>query len=992
MVMTRTFRKSILRELKQSPGRFIAIFFIIAIGAGFFAGVGCTAPSMLFTAENHFRDSKLADFRLISTMGITDKDVQEVRNFDGVATVMPRYAFNAKVSQGDFVCVASLKSLPTNTENNPNYLNQLTVISGRLPEKSGECVVDSKSGARVGDKFIISDDIEGGEVSMLKTTEIEVVGTVISPEYISFSRGNTSLGSGEIYTFIFINEQTFDSEYYTEINLLLDESIKMSPFSGKYKTLIDTFEEKFEALGLRRAQVRHSDILAEAEEEIAEAEQEIADAEAELATAIADTNAELEDARRKINDGIAEYEKGRKQYLENYDTIVAGEAELEKAKALLASVPPGTPPEMLPFDIVELQSQIAANGAKLAAGRQALEEARLKLERAATDLKSGEADYHAGRAEAEEKFAEAQTEIDDARVEIADARTELADLEKPEWLIFTRDDNPGYSMFEQNADRINILAMTIPPFMFVIAALVCLTTMTRLIEEQRTTIGTLKALGYSRRSILSKYMFYSIFISLSGSIVGVIAGVLIFPPNIWHAYGEMFLFPTFDLLAVPIICIIALLAGVLVTVAVTFYSCYNAQNSVAAELMRPKAPKPGKRVLLERITFIWRNLTFNQKATLRNLFRYKKRLVMTILGVAGCCALLVAIIGLNDSITGIADKQYTEISHYNISVLLNEDADRADVKKLLSEKGDFTLAHESSGLLLANNKDTSNYTLTVTVPETPSDFSDFVSLLNNDNLDEVLKLESSSEADLPNIIITNKIAKHLGIRVGDIVDFSTLDIEPIKAKVVGISRNYVLNFIYMTSEDFTKAFELEPVFETAFLRLNDVSDENMENALTKIIDDENVEFALSAQVVKKNINSISENMTVIIVVIQLMASILAIIVLYNLININITEREREIATLKVLGYKRSEIFAYIFSESMILTLIGSFFGIFVGIGLHKFVIAAIEVDEVTFLDQVSPMSFVEAVAFTLICCVFVNIIMQPKLNRIQPVSSLKSPE
>lgn len=1049
MVMNRPLRKSIFRDLRQSPGRFIAVFFIIAIGAGFFAGVGCTAPSMLFTGDNYFNETRLADFRLISTMGITDDDVEAIERIDGVNTVMPRYAFNAKLTQDDYASVFAIKSIPKNTDDNPNYLNQLTIIEGRLPIKSGECVVDYKSDVSIGDKFSVTDSIEGGELSMLKTNEIEIVGTVRSPEYISFNRGNTSLGSGEIYAFIYLAEDTFDSEYYTEVNLLLDESIEISAFSDQYKKLIEDMTVVFEEFGLNRADIRMNEIVGDAKDELADAETELADAiidaeakfadaeeeltnaaieaqeelakaEQELNDAIVKTDKELRDAYNKLEAGRIEHAAGIEEYNKNLAKLQEGEAQLAEAKALLASLPPGVPPEMLPINPEVLRAQIAQSEAELAAGRAALNEALVKLNNAAAEITAGQEQYNQGRIEAEQSFAEArrkidqgridaQTALDEARVEIDngrieaseefakaqakidDAHAEIAAIELPEWMIFTRENNPGYATLEPNADRVETLAMTIPPFMFIIAALVCLTTMTRLVEEQRTIIGTLKALGYSRKTIVSKYMFYSITISLSGSIVGVIVGVLVFPINIWHAYGEMFHLGEFDLFPVPIICAIALLAGVLVTAGVTFASCYSAQKSVAAELMRPKAPKPGKRVLLERVTVVWKRLTFNQKATLRNLFRYKRRLIMTIIGVAGCCALLLGIIGLRDSVTGIADRQYEEISHYNISVLLDENSNREQVDDLLASNGEFTFIHENSGELSKGDIVSDDFSITITVPENIDDFNRFISFLDAEEKNEIV-LKDSKEGDPPNIVITNKIAKFLGAKKGDIVRISSFDGEPTDARVIGVAKNYVLNFVYMTPSDYVKAFDKQPSYLTALLKLDDSSEENVDKILAKLIENDNIEYAISIGVIKKNINSISDNLTVIILVIQLMSTILAIIVLYNLIYINITEREREIATLKVLGYKKTEIFTYIFSESLILTIIGSFFGVFVGIGLHRYVIGAIEVDEVTFVTDISPTGYIFAVGFTLVCCLIVNLIMQPKLHKIQPVSSLKSPE
>ena len=981
----KSLRKSILRDLRHSPGRFIAVFIIIAIGSGFFAGIACTAPSMLLTADNYFNKTRLADIRLVSTMGITNEDVSEVRSLDEVEAVMPRYAFTAKVKFMDIVSTISVKSLPHLADpDNPNYLNQITLIEGEMPKAADECVIDVNYGAKIGSKFTITDEIEGGDIDMLAATELTVVGIAKSPEYITFARGNTTLGNGEINSFLYVPDSTFDSEYYTEINILLKESVDISAFSQKYKDLIEESEAFFDKLGEERAFIRHQDILDEAEEKIAEAQQELNDSIREL-------NEELADARAELDDGRAQYEQGRQEYLANSAKLADAEAKLAEAKKSLAAIPPGVPPEMLPVDPNVLAAQIAATEKQLASGRAALEEAYRELTNAREEISSGEQKYADGVAEANQKIADAQQEIDDARAEIAD-------IDKPEWMTFTREDNPGYSTLEPNADRIGSLSLTIPPFMFLIAALVCLTTMTRLVEEQRTLIGTLKALGFSRRTIIAKYMFYSILVSLLGSILGVVLGIKLFPTSIWNAYGEMFTLGDFYIMPVPIVCIVALLAGVITTTLTTYSACYNVQKSQAAQLMRPKAPKPGKRVFLERIGIIWRRLSFHQKSTIRNMFRYKKRLFMTLIGVAGCCALLLGGIGLQDSVAGIADKQYSEISHYDILVLLDDDAENKDeLTRELASKGDTLLISQSSGRLEFNGKNTSEFSLEFFIPSEPSRMSDFVSLIDY-KTKEYFTL-SNATSDRPGIVITTKIADILDVKKGDVVSLTNSNDEVAELEIAGITQNYIFNYIYMTPDDYERAFEDPLDFSSVLLTLyqtsnadEDAQNEKIDSALTSIIKMDGIEYAMSSKGIKRSVDEISDNMNTVMLIVRNMAALLALVVLYNLININITEREREIATLKVLGYKRSEVFMYIFSESMLLTLIGSAFGLFIGIGLHAYVISAIETDEVTFIETIEPSSFVLALVFTLLCCVAVNIIMQPKLRKIEPVSSLKSPE
>ncbi|MDR0885517.1 MAG: FtsX-like permease family protein [Clostridiales Family XIII bacterium] len=1097
---SKTLRKSIFRDLRKSPGRFVAIFFIIAIGAGFFAGIGCTAPSMLYTANNFIHKMRLADYRLLSTMGITKDDVAEIEKIDGINVVYPRYTFNAKVMHEGPVNVFTIKSMPSNAssaDEDNDYINRLTIVEGRLPEKAGECVVDNTYDAQIDDLFTITDELEGAETDMLKTRELKVVGRVSSPEYISFARGNTTLGNGEISAFIYVTDDNFDSDYYTEVDLLLDQSTKISAFGNAYEKLIKKYDADLKDFGEKRAAIRYDEVMTDGEKEITDAEKKLSDGKTELADGIAkledaktqvadgkiqiaDGKSKLEDAKAKVADGRrelatakakvaegktqleigkAKFSDGKmqleaaktqaadgKRQLEAAKSQVAdGKAQLAAAKEQLAAIPPGIPAEMLPFDPVALaaqiaaseaeiaasENQIAASEAEIAAGDQKIAESEAELQASENKIVTSEAELTASEqkiasseaelqaAEAkivasvkviaeneakiqdseslitqhETEIADSETKIADAETKLADGKKELSDLEEPEWLIYPRDDNPAYNGFKPNADRIGSLAATIPPFMYLIAMLVCLTTMTRLVEEQRTQIGTLKALGFGRSTILAKYMLYAIVVSFLGSIFGVIIGISLFPKNIWNAYGSMYTLGSFDLYASPVTIGIALFAGMIATCGATLFACYNAQRSHAAQLMRPKAPKAGKRVLLERVTPLWRILTFNQKATIRNLFRYKKRLFMTIIGVAGCTALLLTGLGLRDSIGGIAEKQYTEISHYNISVLLKDDADKQAVVKDLSQYGDDFSISEEAGDAIYRQSDTTNVPVSIFVPKDPEKMPDFITLLDNKTKDEIY-LDQSDSTNQTSIIITEKVAELIGAKKGNTIEIRNAEDTSAKVKIAGICTNYIYNYIYMTPDDYKAAFGKDIDYESVLLKTDepDADSENTDDVITKIIDTDGVEFAYSSQTIMDTVNDISENLSTVILLIRNMAAILAIVVLYNLININITEREREIATLKVLGYKRIEVFNYIFSESMILTVIGSIAGLFVGIGLHSYVMSAVETDEVSFVTEIQPMSFVLAVIFTLICCIVVNIIMQPKLHRIEPVSSLKSAE
>ncbi|MDR0853488.1 MAG: FtsX-like permease family protein [Clostridiales Family XIII bacterium] len=1026
--MKKTFRKNVIRDLTSSPGRFIAIFIIIALGSGFFAGIGMTAPSMKWTAEKYFEREKLADMRLMSTMGITEDDVKAIASSDGVAAVMPRYSLTAKIKYEDTLPVFSIISLPKNTKaSNASYLDRLTILEGRMPKAADECIIDAHAEIPIGEKVEITGETEGAEISILKKRKFEVVGICNSSEYISFSRGRTALGSGEIAGFIYVSEKAFDSDYFTDIAILFDESSKISPFGSEYEELIEEKTDELERLTEERAVLRHDEIVQDARDELSDSQAELDEAQAELDDAKAEADSKLADALLEIEKGEAEYQSGLSDYEANLAEIENGEAQLakgradieaskkqiEEAKAQFAAIPPGVPPERLPINPDELRATIEAGEAQIAAGeaqlnqseaeltsgRAALEAAKLELDAAAEKLASGRAEYDENAAKARTEIADGQREIDDGQKKIDDGLAEVETIETPEWLFFTRDDNPGYDGFKPNYERISSLATTVPPFMFLIAALVCLTTMTRLVEEQRTQVGTLKAIGLTKRSILMKYLLYSGVISLLGSVFGVIAGVLLFPGRIWHAYSQLYSMGDLQIHLVPLTTAIALIAGIAATMIATFAACYSEQKAPAAELMRPKAPRAGKRVLLERIPLLWKHLSFHSKVTTRNLFRYKKRLIMTVIGVAGCCALLLTGMGLKDSIRDIADRQYGEIVQSDVTVMVDDEATSEEIKSIdkeVGKYGDYLYTSESAITVKHAGKKSNAITVYLSVPKEPEKFSDFVIMPDAKHLGKNINLtklpKTSDEPNVANGVISKKLADTVAAKVGDVVNVKLASGKKADIFVSGIATNYIYNYIYITPEDYEKTLGSEPVFKIIMLKSDDTSKPAVDAALTKFLETDGIDYAYSSEEMKELMNDVSKNMGAIILLIRLMAAALAIVVLYNLININITEREREIATLKVLGYKKIELFRYIFSESMILTVMGTIAGLFVGIALHSHVMNAVEIDEVAFPKTIHPLSYILAVLFTLICCLAVNIMMQPKLHRIEPVSSLKSPE
>lgn len=653
--------------------------------------------------------------------------------------------------------------------------------------------------------------------------------------------------------------------------------------------------------------------------------------------------------------------------------LEAGQTALNNAKATLDS------------GWSELNSgQIALNNAQadINSGKAEITKAKQTLADGEAKLANGKAEYDTQKADAEKEFA-------DADAEIAKNQQKIEDIEKPAWYVTDRTSNSGYTGLKDDSERIDAIAQMFPLFFFLVAALVCLTTMTRMVEDQRTQIGTLKALGFNKASIAFKYIFYASTASLSGAIVGVIAGFLIFPGTIWSAYRIMYLMPPVTRADHTSLAVAGVLLSVFCTTISTIWACYSELRSVPSELMRPKAPKPGKRVLLERIPFIWKRISFSNKLTIRNLFRYKKRFFMTVIGVAGCTALLVTGFGLRDSITGIAGQQYGVIEKYNIMVYMqdpsNKNAD-TELNRKLNSLGNSMYISQDAITVKTTDVSSNGMTVNAFTFEEPENVDTFIHFQNR-KTQEPIALPTGNE-----VIITEKLSSKLGISVGDSIEIGRTDSEMISVTVSGISENYLLNYVYMQPSTYKEMLGKEVEYSTVLLNLNDSSDANISATLTNLIDTDNVMSAIGTDALVSQIDDMLGSLNKVLWVIVLAAALLAIVVLYNLTNINITERSREIATLKVLGFYDNEVSSYIFRENFVLTLISIVVGLVMGVFLHRYVITTAEIDQVMFMRTVKPLSYVFAGVFTILSNIIVSLIMMPKLKKINMIESLKSSE
>lgn len=1053
----KALRKDFYMEIRRSLGRFLSIFFIVAIGVAFFSGIRVSEPDMRYSADAYFDQQNLMDIEVISTMGLTDDDIAAVEAVDGIAAAEGGYSVDALCTEGDNQVVVHVMSLlPT--------MNQVQLEKGKMPEAADECVVDvdylASGSLEIGDTITFSSGTDSEITDTLTTDTFIIVGAVSSPCYIGFERGSSTVGNGSVAGFVCVPEESFSLEVYTEIYAQVEGAKALTAFTDEYDSRIEEVLDSVEAIKEERQQARYQEVVDEANEALNDARQELADAEQELEDGRTQAEQELADARKQLEDAEKELEDGRTELESSKEQLEASKKEIQSSKQELEArqkeLEDGT--EQLNQGIDELNASIdALNEAKdqyntLAAsgqtddvtlatmnalyeqiqqGEAQIEAARAEIEASRAQLESGQEqinqgvsqieegeqqiadaeqqiedaeaeladgeqeiadgweEYYDGEKEAQEEIADGERQIADAKEKLADAEQEVADIEQPTWYVYDRDNLSDYSGYGDNADRMRAIGEVFPVIFFLVAALISLTTMTRMVEEQRTLIGTLKALGYEKHSIAGKYLGYACLATVSGSVLGILFGEKVFPYIIITAYGIMY--QHMNVVVLPYSLeygLIASVAALVCTIGATFFSCFRELREQAAELMRPPTPKQGQRVFLERISFIWKRLNFSWKATVRNIVRYKKRFFMTVFGIGGCMALLLVGFGLKDSIMAIAVLQYEEIQLYDGNIILNEDAsdeEKQEVLDMISSTDQVADAAENllKQITIGNGNEWKDVYLNV--PADVESYPDFV-LLQDRTTKEQYFLDDDG------VILTEKMAKELEIEAGDTITIRDEDKGDVDVTVEHICENYMGHYLYMTPALYEEMYGEAPNYNSVYYRTVDRTTEEAENVGEDVLQ---LDGALSVSYttdLRQQVEDMLEALDLVIVVLILSAGMLAFVVLYNLNNINITERKRELATLKVLGFYNNEVCAYVYRENIILTLIGAVFGMALGRILHQFIIVTVEIDSVMFGRNINAVSYLYGFLITIAFSCIVNGVMYFKLKNINMVESLKSVE
>lgn len=1045
--MKSTIWKSTFREIRQSLGRFMAILAIVALGVGFFAGLKITQTAMVRTTEDYFQETDFFDYHLLSNVGFSKESVETFARQESVKAAEGDVSFDILCSDGSGEMVIEAHSIP-------EKLNRVVLVEGRMPEKDTECVVDSNlyGSSAIGKKIKLSQQNEESDLEHFTYTEYEITGLVQSPLYIQFERGTTSLGTGKISGFLYLLPTGFQADYYTDIYVRFHEDFPL--YSDAYTEYIDAKTDAWEALAQTVAEERYDTVLADARRQLADGKEELEEKKQEAEGQLADAKEKLDEAAAEISEGERQIGEARERLEKAPKEIEEKEAQLAEAEAVLAeqelqlnqaeiavglgyaagmgelskalnsagNILGGSTEQSadnvsgngmdlgsfggeLPEDmdrnasmeqiagakqqiadgraqIADAKQQLAAGKAAIADAKRQLEAGKKELEEKERELEEGKQEYETGKQEYEEAYAEFQEEVARAEEKIRDGEEAIEQLEKPESYVLGRNTNVGYVCFESDSGIVDGIANVFPIFFFLVAALVCMTTMNRMVEEQRGQIGVLKALGYSQRSIMAKYIFYSGTAAALGCVLGFFGGILLFPRVIWYAYGMMYRVTSLAFVFDAKLALISLSGALLCSVGTTYVSCRYELSEVAAELMRPRAPKAGKRVFLEYLPFFWKRLKFLQKVSLRNIFRYKKRFFMMVVGISGCSALLVTGFGVRDSVTNVAAQQYTEIQLYDISMTcqkpVKKELERELEQRMPEEIAAYCVVAEETMDLEVDGKIKS---INLVAAESGEALEPFVDL-------HTTKKEHVPYPGLGEAVISHKIAEEYGVKVGDSILLRDENRREMTVKVSGIFQNFVYHYVYITMETFEEQMGEAPERKSVYINAAEGKDAHLLGTELR-----NIKNAASVNVNEdflERFSSMMRSMDLIVVVVIISAAGLAFIVLYNLTNINITERIREIATIKVLGFYENETASYVFRENLTLTFLGALLGLGLGRMLHMFVMRQIKIDIITFDSRVLPVSYLYSALLAMAFAFLVNRMMKKKIDCINMTESLKS--
>ncbi len=1089
--MQKSYRKNIRRDFRSNLNRFLSLFGIVALGVMMLTGLVSFAPSMRTAGQKYYVAQNVFDLRVLSTLGLSEEDISDIAATEGVSAVMPVKYLDAvgqwsTSTDGAVIRVQQLPADPdAETESN---MNRLTLLEGRMPEASNECVVQVLGHGDpipLGTVLTLPDDTEN-----IRHTKYTVVGRVQDPQYFSASQETSTAGDGILDAFAFVPDGELTTDYYTACYLKVADAAQYDNYSDEYQTAVDAVADRLESISEEHCVTRRAQLINDATTQLDEAKQTYREQKAEAERQFAEAEQKLDDAQKQLNTAKAQLDAGEAELAaqksalpdtmqSGADTLVSSEEQvlefedqlqqiellvnlkqvadpllgyaetaLNNAQKALDDAEPEDEEYTELRDALQkaqdaydnINGQLNGYQAQLDAGKQqmyaqglisspslsntdlvteakaALRKMKVQLlqgqlqlstgtataytqfEAARTQLDEGWAEYNSGkeqldtsRAEYETQKADAEQKLADGQQQINDAEEKISDIQNGEWYVLDRGSTMSMVTLEQYADRMAAIARVFPVFFFLVAALVASTTMTRMVDENRLQMGTLKALGYSNASIAGKYLLYGIAASVLGSIVGMAVGFVVFPTIIWYAYRTvMFSIPTFTLHFYPGMALGSVALSAAVIGLSTLQACHASLKEKTASLLLPRAPVAGKRIFLEYLTPLWKRMSFSQKTTARNLFRYKKRFFMTVLGVAGCTALLLIGFGIQDSLLPMLTKQTTELTHADLTISLS------DEKALTMENGLADLLDSSSEISTWGRY----YTKSVTIYNAAGE-KDTVSLVAAADESQMTQYftfrtrigHRAIGFDDSSVILTEKTAEKLDLSVGDSFEVETADGGRKTLTLTGITENYVFTRLYLSQSQLKSLNGGSlPAWNTVFAQTDCPSDDARTALSSDILACNYVSTVSFIEDTTQMFDGLIGCLNYVVMLVIVCAAALAAVVLYNLISVNLGERKKELATIKVLGFYDKEVYRYIFREIDLLSFIGSLVGLALGVPLHQFIIRTVEMDQMMFIRSIAPRSFVFSVALTMLFNFAVCLLMRRHVKKISMVESMKAPE
>lgn len=1002
--MKRALLKDSVKEIKNTYKRFISILLMAFLGVGFFAGLRAASPDMIDTIDQFYEDNQVYDIQILSTLGLTETDIEELAKVDEVDKVVGSYETDGIIEIENKEIVTKLITI--------GEINKPILVEGKLPQNADECVVEESflksNNKQIGDTIEVeveeTTNDNGDKIAYLKNSQMKIVGTVQSPLYISRDRGTSKLGAGKINYYMYIPKENVNAnEVYTNICMKVKNEEKYETSSPKYEDYIEQVKDNIEQIKEQREQARRAQLVEIANQKITDAENELNTQKQDAETKINDAEKELKDARNKISSGEAEIASNKKKA----DTQFANaQKEIDNARAQLQAKE-----QELNQQEEQTNAQFGQMGMEnpylqeIENGRAQIEQTRVQLEQQEKELNSTKAQTYAqieqaqneindaktelqkGEKELEENKAEFNQKIADAEKELQEAKDKVNDIENPKWYILDRNSNEGYVGFIQATKSIANISKVFPIVFFAVAALISLTSMTRMVEEQRTQIGTLKALGYNQLQIIGKYILYASLASIIGGVAGMCVGFATLPQIIWMLYMMMYqITPKIILsfnwkyggLGLLLICICIIGA--------TIYSAIRELKETPATLMRPKAPKAGNRVLLERIPFIWKHLNFIHKVTVRNIFRYKKRFLMTIIGICGCTSLIVTGFGIKDSIQVILPNQFEKVFDYDMQVNIKDSLSEQEKQNFITELGNREEVQKIVETYMTS--------ATAVNGDSEEDIQIIVPKDNFDGLINVNDLKTKEHVELKDneICLTDKCAQLIGVKAGDTIVLKDSDNNEVEVKISNIVENYVSHYVYMSKTTYENLYGESYSTNVILLQNSNLTEEEEDSFVTELMNKTEVASTSRISTMMGALDDTLKSLDYVVIILIVSAGLLAFVVLYNLANVNISERVRELATIKVLGFYNKEVYDYVTRETIILTIIGIILGLFGGYCLNYYLIGTCEIKVLRFSKIVGPISYVYATLITIVFTLIVNIFTYFALKKIDMIESLKSVE